>query len=48
MVDEFQDNGGKVGGQFANSNLRLLTTTSAKSGQRRASPLTYFSAATAS
>ncbi|WP_414151955.1 hypothetical protein [Mycobacterium leprae] len=28
--------------------MRLLTTTSAKSGQRRASPLTYFSAATAS
>ncbi|AKN17411.1 nitroreductase family deazaflavin-dependent oxidoreductase [Mycobacterium haemophilum] len=42
VVDEFRANGGKVGGQFANSNLLLLTTTGAKSGQHRASPLAYF------
>ncbi|MGO9508351.1 MAG: nitroreductase family deazaflavin-dependent oxidoreductase [Mycobacterium sp.] len=42
IVDEFRANGGKVTGQFANSNLLLLTTTGAKSGQRRVAPLAYF------
>jgi deazaflavin-dependent oxidoreductase (nitroreductase family) len=42
IVDEFRANGGKVTGQFANSDLLLLTTTGAKSGQRRVSPLAYF------
>src|SRR5271168_2043226 len=42
IVDEFRANGGKVGGQFANANLLLLTTTGAKSGERRVSPLAYF------
>lgn len=42
IVDEFRANGGKVGGQFANSNLLLLTTTGAKSGRQRVSPLAYF------
>ncbi len=42
IADEFRANGGKVGGQFANSNLLLLTTTGAKSGQQRVSPLAYF------
>jgi deazaflavin-dependent oxidoreductase (nitroreductase family) len=42
IVDEFRANDGKVGGQFANANLLVLTTTGAKSGQRRVSPLAYF------
>jgi deazaflavin-dependent oxidoreductase (nitroreductase family) len=42
IVDEFRANGGKVTGQFANANLLLLTTTGAKSGQPRVSPLAYF------
>ena len=42
IVDEFRSNGGKVTGQFANSDLLLLTTTGAKSGQTRVSPLAYF------
>ena len=42
IVEEFRANGGKVGGQFAGANLLLLTTTGAKSGQRRLAPLAYF------
>jgi deazaflavin-dependent oxidoreductase (nitroreductase family) len=42
IVDEFRANDGKVGGQFANANLLLLTTTGAKSGKQRISPLAYF------
>ena len=42
IVDEFRSNGGKVTGQFANADLLLLTTTGAKSGQPRVSPLAYF------
>jgi deazaflavin-dependent oxidoreductase (nitroreductase family) len=42
IIDEFRGNDGKVGGQFANADLLLLTTTGAKSGQRRVSPLAYF------
>ncbi|HWF28294.1 MAG TPA: nitroreductase family deazaflavin-dependent oxidoreductase [Mycobacterium sp.] len=42
IVDEFRANDGKVGGQFANANLLLLTTTGAKSGSERISPLAYF------
>lgn len=42
IVEEFRTNGGKVGGQFANADLLLLTTTGAKSGQPRISPLAYF------
>lgn len=41
IVDEFRANGGKVGGQFANADLLLLTTTGAKSGQPRLAPLAY-------
>jgi deazaflavin-dependent oxidoreductase (nitroreductase family) len=41
IVEEFRANGGKVGGQFAGHNLLLLTTTGAKSGQPRLSPLAY-------
>jgi deazaflavin-dependent oxidoreductase (nitroreductase family) len=42
ITDEFRANGGKVGGQFAGAELLLLTTTGAKSGQPRLSPLAYF------
>jgi deazaflavin-dependent oxidoreductase (nitroreductase family) len=42
VTDEFRANDGKVGGQFAGANLLLLTTTGAKSGQPRLSPLAFF------
>ena len=42
IVDEFRANGGKVGGPFEGGNLLLLTTTGAKSGEPRLSPLAYF------
>jgi deazaflavin-dependent oxidoreductase (nitroreductase family) len=41
LIDEFRANEGKVTGQFANADLLLLTTTGAKSGQTRVSPLAY-------
>lgn len=41
IIEEFRANGGKVGGQFAGANLLLLTTTGAKSGEPRLSPLAY-------
>jgi deazaflavin-dependent oxidoreductase (nitroreductase family) len=42
IIAEFRANDGKVGGQFEGANLLLLTTTGAKSGQPRVSPLAYF------
>lgn len=42
IIEEFSSNGGKVGGPFAHSRLLLLTSTGAKSGQRRVNPLAYF------
>jgi deazaflavin-dependent oxidoreductase (nitroreductase family) len=42
IADEFRANDGKVGGQFKGADLLLLTTTGAKSGERRISPLAYF------
>jgi deazaflavin-dependent oxidoreductase (nitroreductase family) len=42
IVDEFRTNGGKVAGPFTQAALLLLTTTGAKSGQPRVSPLAYF------
>jgi deazaflavin-dependent oxidoreductase (nitroreductase family) len=42
IIDEFRANAGKVGGQFEGANLLLLTTTGAKSGRPRVSPLAYF------
>lgn len=42
IVDEFRSNGGRVGGPFEGADLLLLHTTGAKSGQRRISPLAYF------
>ena len=41
-IDEFRANGGKVGGQFEGFPLLLLTSTGAKSGQRRVNPVAYF------
>ncbi len=41
IIDEFHANGGKVGGPFEGAPLLLLTTTGAKSGQRRTTPLVY-------
>jgi deazaflavin-dependent oxidoreductase (nitroreductase family) len=41
IIEEFRANGGKVGGQFANASLLLLTTIGAKSGQTRTNPLAY-------
>src|SRR6185437_7396284 len=42
IIAEFRANGGKVGGQFEGANLLLLSTTGAKSGEPRVSPLAYF------
>ena len=42
IADEFRTNDGKVSGQFEGADLLLLTTTGAKSGQPRLSPLAYF------
>jgi deazaflavin-dependent oxidoreductase (nitroreductase family) len=41
IIEEFRANGGKVGGQFANATLLLLTTIGAKSGQARVNPVAY-------
>jgi deazaflavin-dependent oxidoreductase (nitroreductase family) len=42
IIDEFRANDGKVTSPFSGADLLLLTTTGAKSGQRRVSPLAYF------
>lgn len=41
VIDEFRANGGRVGGQFDGVPLLLLTTTGARSGRSRVSPVTY-------
>jgi deazaflavin-dependent oxidoreductase (nitroreductase family) len=41
VIDEFRANAGKVGGSFEGAPMVLLTTTGAKSGQPRTSPLVY-------
>ncbi len=41
IIQEFRANGGKVGGMFQNMTLLLLTTTGAKSGQKRVNPVAY-------
>jgi deazaflavin-dependent oxidoreductase (nitroreductase family) len=41
IIEEFRANGGKVGGPFAGGTLLLLTTTGAKSGLQRITPLVY-------
>jgi deazaflavin-dependent oxidoreductase (nitroreductase family) len=42
LIAEFRANGGRVTGIFANSPLVLLTTTGAKSGKQRTTPVVYF------
>jgi deazaflavin-dependent oxidoreductase (nitroreductase family) len=42
IIEEFRSNQGIVGGFFAEKPLILLTTTGAKSGKRRTTPLDYF------
>jgi deazaflavin-dependent oxidoreductase (nitroreductase family) len=42
VAEEFRTNEGRVGGRFDGADLLLLTTTGAKSGQPRLSPLAYF------
>lgn len=41
-IEEFRTNGGKVGGPFEGFPLLLLTSTGAKSGEQRVSPVGYF------
>lgn len=41
IIEEFRANEGKVGGPFEGRTLLLLTTTGAKSGQQRTTPLVY-------
>ncbi len=41
IIDEFRANKGVVGGPFEGATLLLLTTTGAKSGEPRLSPLAY-------
>ncbi|MEV8504798.1 nitroreductase family deazaflavin-dependent oxidoreductase [Actinoplanes sp. NPDC051475] len=41
LIAEFRANGGKVGGMFADANLCLLTTTGARTGEPRTTPLGY-------
>lgn len=41
LIAEFRANDGKLSGRMANSHILLLTTTGAKSGQRRTTPLGY-------
>lgn len=41
MIEEFRANEGKVGGMWEGKPLLLLTTTGAKSGQRRTNPVMY-------
>jgi deazaflavin-dependent oxidoreductase (nitroreductase family) len=41
IIDEFRANDGQVGGPFAHMPMLLLTTTGARSGQPRTSPLAY-------
>ncbi|MFD9724188.1 nitroreductase/quinone reductase family protein [Streptomyces sp. NPDC059072] len=41
VIDEFRATGGKVGGDFAELPLLLLTTTGARTGERRTMPMAY-------
>ena len=41
VIEEFRANGGKVGGPFEGAPMILITTTGAKSGKRRTTPLVY-------
>jgi deazaflavin-dependent oxidoreductase (nitroreductase family) len=41
IIEEFRANEGKVGGMFQNASVLLLTSTGAKSGQARTTPVVY-------
>lgn len=41
-IEEFRNNGGKVGGQFEGFPLLILTSTGAKSGEQRVNLIGYF------
>ena len=41
VIEEFRANDGKVGGPFEGAPVLLLTTTGAKSGERRTTPVMY-------
>lgn len=41
IIAEFRANGGRVGGMFQDATLALLTTTGARTGERRTVPLGY-------
>lgn len=43
IIEEFRANNGVVGGPFEGASLVLLTTTGAKSGQQRTTPLASYS-----
>jgi deazaflavin-dependent oxidoreductase (nitroreductase family) len=40
-IEEFRSAGGKVGGQFAGAPILLLTSTGARTGQARTTPMMY-------
>ena len=41
VIEEFRANDGKVSGRFASEPLLLLTTTGAKTGEKRTNPLVH-------
>lgn len=41
VIDEFRNNGGKVGGAFAGAPMIIVTHTGAKSGKTYTTPLVY-------
>jgi deazaflavin-dependent oxidoreductase (nitroreductase family) len=41
VIDEFRANEGKVGGPFEGAPVLLLTSTGAKSGEQRTTPVVY-------
>ena len=41
LIDEFRANAGQVTGMFAGAPLVLITTTGAKSGKKRTTPIVY-------
>lgn len=41
LIEEFRANGGKLSGRLANSHILLLTTTGAKTGLERVTPVGY-------
>jgi hypothetical protein len=48
IIEEFRANGGETSGPFKGRPLLLLTTTGAKSGEKRTTPLVYTPTATGS